>query len=196
MILKTQTLFLRTTKTVFALGLSLLLINCGGGGGGEEGGTPPQTPTSPIVKRTTFTLISRTRVAADSFSDLVAKIKVLNEADQPVSKFTMRLLIPNEEGVNHVRCADSDSQGIVVCVLRAHKPGEKIFTISGSDQTIKVEFTREHDGNALMFDTVSGGHALTAAGPDLVSGTAGKRYSVPSQEAGTDLIINDVSVSN
>jgi hypothetical protein len=185
----------RIAKISASLLLCSTLIYCGKKGAADGTEDEPLPPPSP-VKVTTFTLIYKTRVMGDGFSTLVAKIKVLDAEGQPVPRYVMRLISPIEAGVNYTKCEDSDSQGIVVCEIRAHREGIKSLNIAGSDQNFEVEFLRHFDGRGVKFDAVATGHAKISAGSDTVSASAGTKYSVPRQESGTDLMINDVSVSN
>jgi hypothetical protein len=183
------------SKILFSLlGLSLILTACGGGGG-EDGGTTPDTAPPPVPKETKFHLLSRTRVAADGFSTSIVKIRVTDENENPVPRYTLRLTSPVEAGVNYISCIDSDAKGVVLCRVRAHLDGLKTLSIAGSNSTIEVEFAKNYDPRGVKFDIVSASHGPMAAGPDLVTGTAGKKYNVPRQEYGTNVIINDVSIA-
>lgn len=179
--------------------LFIFLCACGGGAGDETGNpdTPRPDPIEPVLTPgNKFTLISRTRVVADGLSELVAKIKVTDASGTPVPRYVMRLTSPKEDGVNYIRCDDSDSQGISMCGMRAHRDGTKVLTVVGTDKTLQVEFAPFKDNRAILFNVAPMAHFRAAAGPDTISVMAGPRYSVPRQEAGTDLIINDLSVSD
>jgi hypothetical protein len=187
--------FLYFLKLSVGLLLCSSLVYCGKKSAEDNNGGEPLPPTPP-VKYTTYTLVSKTRSPADGFSSDIVKLKVLDENGNPVDHYVMRLIPVLEEGVNFAKCTDSDSQGIVTCEIRSHLDGTKTLTIAGGTSTFQVDFTRNFDGRGLMFDAVAMSHAKEAAGPDKVSASAGGRYSVPRQQSGTDLIINDVSVSN
>jgi hypothetical protein len=182
-------------KLSFGLLLCSSLVFCGKKGAEDNNGGEP-LPATPPVKFTTYNLISKTRSPGDGFSSDIVKLKVLDENGKPVDHYVMRLISVLEEGVNFSKCTDSDSQGIVTCEIRAHLGGTKTLTIAGTNSTFQVDFTRDFDGRGLKFDAVAMGHAKESAGPDKVSASAGVKFSVPRQQSGTDIMINDVSVSN
>ncbi|MBY0316565.1 MAG: hypothetical protein K2Q26_13660 [Bdellovibrionales bacterium] len=82
-------------------------------------------------------------------------------------------------GINSLICTNTNSEGLSVCKIRSHRDGVKALKVAGHSQIVNVEFIRSFDQKAILFDTLGASHSPTLAGPDLVSGSSGKRIDKP-----------------
>ncbi len=141
-----------------------------------------------------FTVVSKTTATADGFDESELVIRVHDKNGTPKENRTVSFSAAVEAGVNHISCTPSDAQGLIVCKVRAHRDGVKNLKMAGREQTVQLEFTRSFDQAALLVDEAGGSHMTTAAGGDLVTATAGKKWSPPLVTQSEATLRADVSV--
>lgn len=157
-------------------------VNGGGGTTGHAG--------------TVVTVVSKNTAIADGFSELTLTLKVQDRLGNPQQNITVVFDRNVISGINSLDCTDSDQNGISVCKIRAHRDGVKDLKITGKEQVLQVEFIRQFDKQAQLFDSLGASHSTIMAGPDLIKGSAGKRIDKPLIEESNLTLRSDASITH
>lgn len=155
------------------------------GGGGTTG-----NPGLDII------VISKNTAIADGFSELTLNLKIQDRLGNPQPNIAVAFDRDVVSGINFLECSLSDQNGFAICTIKAHRDGIKELKISGKNQTVQVEFTRQFDKQAQLFDSVGASHSTLMAGPDLIKGSAGKRIDKPLIEESGFTLRSEVSVTH
>ncbi|MBY0314885.1 MAG: hypothetical protein K2Q26_05165 [Bdellovibrionales bacterium] len=157
-------------------------VNGGGGTTGHAG----------IV----VTVVSKSTAIADGFSELMLTLNVQDRLGNPQQNISVLFDRDVFSGINSLNCTDSDQNGITICRIRAHRDGVKDLKITGKEQVVQVEFFRQFDKQAQLFDALGASHSTMMAGPDLIKGSAGKRIDKPLIEETNLTLRSDASITH
>lgn len=179
-------------NTIFLASLTISLAGCTQvvsdwviGGGGTTG-----NPGIDVI------VVSKNTAIADGFSELTLNLKIKDRLGNPQPNITVIFDRDVISGINFLDCSNSDQSGLAICTIKAHRDGVKELKISGKNQIVQVEFTRQFDKRAQLFDSVGTSHSTLMAGPDLIKGSAGKRIDTPLIEESGITLRSEVSVTH
>lgn len=179
-------------RIIFLVSLTIMLPNCTQvvsdwviGGGGTTGNAGIDV-----------VVVSKNTAVADGFSELTLTLKIQDRLGNPQQNIAVAFDRDVVSGINLLNCSTSDQNGLSVCNIRAHRDGIKDLKISGKHQIVQVEFIRQFDKQAQLFDSIGASHSRFTAGPDLIKGSAGKRIDKPLIEESGLILRSEVSVTH